>query len=54
MQEIRWRAVHTEGHDQFHSGDVLQRGRERRREGCMDQGIIQRVGVDANAEELGS
>lgn len=52
LQEVRRSAVHAERTGQLQPGDVLQRGGERRREGCMDQGL-EGVDVEHHAAELG-
>ena len=54
MQEGRRCEVHSERPGQLQPGDVLQRQGEWRREGCMDQGLVQTIGsVGGHAEELG-
>ncbi|GMN44842.1 hypothetical protein TIFTF001_014031 [Ficus carica] len=54
MQKKRRSAFHVEGTREFQHGDDIERGREWRREICMDKGLEKyEKYVDAHAQELG-
>lgn len=53
MQKERGSSFHFEGASEFQFGDVLERGRERGREGCMGE-RVEAEKMDSFAEKLGS
>lgn len=52
VQEERGRPFHIEGAVEFQPGDDFERGRQRRREGCMGERVKDKD-VGGHAEKLG-